>query len=141
MEKDSSGNERVFDAGPERNKDLPGDPMTFAVIGAAQRVHRALGPGFKEATYHQALMVELNSIDIKFESQAQFEVVYKGVKCGHYQPDLVVEKRVIIELKAVSDLESDHFAQTVSYLRASGLPVGLLINFGEKSLTWRRFRN
>ena len=115
--------------------------MTFAIIGAAQKVHRMLGPGFKEDTYHKALMVELADLEIEFVSQPHYDVVYQGVHCGKYQPDLVAENRVVIELKAVSDLAGDHFAQTISYLRASGLPVGLLINFGQKSLTWRRFRN
>jgi GxxExxY protein len=67
--------------------------------------------------------------------------MYEGVLCGKYQPDIVVENRVVLELKAVSALADEHIAQALSYLRASGLSVALLINFGSKSLTWKRFQN
>ena len=122
----------------QKKRDIQ-DPLTYAIIGAAIKVHGALGPGFTEDTYHKALMVELAEQEIEFVCQPYYDVVYQGVRCGKYQPDLVAENRVVIELKAISDLAGDHFAQTISYLRASGLPVGLLINFGQKSLTWRRF--
>lgn len=130
-----------FEEGPHATRQSQSDPMTFSIIGAAQKVHRTLGPGFKEDTYHKALMVELAARDIKFVSQPYYDVLYQGVHCGKYQPDIVIESRVVIELKAISELASDHLAQAISYLRASGLPVGLLINFGQKSLIWKRFRN
>jgi GxxExxY protein len=117
------------------------DPLTYGIIGAAQKVHRTLGPGFKESTYHKALTKELMIKEIAFASQPQYEVFYEGVLCGTYQPDLIVSNTVLLELKAVSAVAAEHEAQTISYLRASGLQVALLINFGAKSLEYRRFQN
>jgi len=79
--------------------------------------------------------------EVGFVSQPQYEVSYEGMLCGTYQPDLVVYDTVLLELKAVSALAAEHKAQTISYLKASGLPVALLINFGATSLEYRRFQN
>ena len=117
------------------------DPVTYAIIGAAQKVHRTLGPGFSESTYQAAMERELAMRSVTFESQRQFEVQYEGVPCGTYIPDLVVAKEVIVELKAVDVFASQHLAQAVGYLRASGLRIGLLLNFGAGSLQVKRFRN
>ena len=141
MEEDNAGDDNGSVMESDRRRTPIQDPLTFAIIGAAQKVHRALGPGFKESTYQHALEVELNSCKIRFTIQPEFDVIYEGVLCGRYQPDIVVEDRVVLELKAVSSLADEHVAQAVSYLRASGLPVALLINFGAKSLTWKRFQN
>lgn len=78
---------------------------------------------------------------ISFESQREFEVFYEGMLCGTYRPDIVVEGKVIVELKAVAGTIKEHRAQTISYLKASALPVALLINFGSASLHVRRFDN
>ena len=114
-----------------------------AVDGVDLLVRRGqtLGPGFKESTYQHALEVELKTCEIRFAIQPEYDVMYEGVLCGKYQPDIVVENRVVLELKAVSALADEHIAQALSYLRASGLSVALLINFGSKSLTWKRFQN
>jgi GxxExxY protein len=117
------------------------DPLTYGLIGAAQKVHRTLGPGFKESTYHKALTKEFMIKDIAFASQPQYQVYYEDMLCGVYQPDLVVMNTVLLELKAVSAIAPEHRTQTISYLKASGLQVALLINFGARSLEYRRFQN
>ena len=115
--------------------------LTHTIIGVAQKVHRTLGAGFTESTYHNALSRELMIREISFESQRQFEVYYERMLCGTYRPDMVVEGTVIVELKAVANMAKEHRAQTISYLKASGLSVALLINFGSVSLQVRRFEN
>lgn len=117
------------------------DPLTYEIIGAAQKVHRVLGPGFTEATYHSALCKELVVRNIPFESQREFEVYYEKALCGTYRPDMVIDNKVIVELKAVSELAKEHRAQTISYLKASGLGTALLVNFGGASLEFRRLKN
>jgi len=117
------------------------DPLTYAIIGAAQKVHRPLGAGFLESTYARALTKELMDQKIPFVSQPEYEVHYENVLCGTYRPDVVVQNKVILELKAVSALGKEHIAQAISYLKASGLPVALLINFGAPSLEFHRFQN
>ncbi len=125
----------------DRTKQAVRDPVTYTIIGAAQKVHSALGPGFSESTYHAAFCKELILRDIPFESQREFEVYYEKTLCGTYRPDLVIMDTVIVELKAVSELCKEHRVQTLSYLKASELSVGLLINFGSASLEWRRLVN
>jgi GxxExxY protein len=114
--------------------------LTYALIGAAQKVHGQLGPGFSEAVYHNGLCKELMLRKIPFESQREFTVAYEGMICGTFRPDLTVEDSVIVELKAVADLNNEHVAQTVSYLKASGLTGALLLNFGTRSLQVRRLK-
>ncbi|MCE5327196.1 MAG: GxxExxY protein [Planctomycetaceae bacterium] len=117
------------------------DPITFRVIGAAQKVHRALGTGFIERTYHVALCRELALQGILFSQEFEYQVFYEGTLCGTYRCDLVVENEVIVELKAVRELATEHRVQTISYLKASGLSRAILINFGAASLEVRRFIN
>ncbi len=121
--------------------DDPINALTYAVIGAAQKIHGTLGAGFTESTYHKALSKELMLTGISFESQREFKVFYEGMLCGTYRPDMVVEEKIIVELKAVVNTIKEHRAQTISYLKASELPVALLINFGSASLQVRRFEN
>lgn len=104
--------------------------LTHAIIGAAMEVHRTLGPGLLESAYEQCLARELTVRDIFFERQIPLPVVHKDVKleCG-YRIDLVVDKRVIVELKAVDTLAPIHDAIVLTYLRLSGCKIGLLINF------------
>ena len=117
------------------------DPLTYAIIGAAQKVHMTLGPGFTESTYHAALSKELMLQEIPFQTQQEFEVFFEGTLCGTYRPDMVVGEKVVVELKAVSELAKEHRAQTISYLKASGLSRALLLNFGAASLEVRRLIN
>ena len=106
------------------------DELTGQIIGAAVRVHRALGPGLLESAYEACLVYELREAGLKVEQQKPLPVVYRGVKldCG-YRLDLVIEDVVIIEIKAMERLMPAHTAQVLSYLKLSGHKVGLLINF------------
>jgi len=114
------------------------DPLSSKVISAAVQVHKALGPGFLEGVYEEALKIELASRDIRFEAQKQTEVVYAGKVVGNHVLDLLVEDQLVIELKAVSDLKDVHFAQVRSYLKATGCKVGLLMNFGRAKIAVKR---
>ena len=110
---------------------LPADveEMLSRVIGAAIEVHRHLGPGYLESTYHRALCVELRLRGIPFEYKRSIKVNYKGQQIVGQQLDLIVDSKVVVEIKAVSQLEEIHSKQVVAYLRATGLRAGLLINF------------
>lgn len=111
------------------------DPMTAAVIGAAIEVHPALGPGLLENAYEECLCHELHLQQIAFERQVSLPVSYKAVKqdCG-YRLDLVVQRRLIVEIKAVDALHPLHQAQLLTYLKLSGLRLGLLLNFNSAVL-------
>lgn len=104
--------------------------LTDSIIGAAIEVHRELGPGLLESAYHQCLCHELTLRGLSWKSQVPLPVVYKGVKldCG-YAMDIVVEQLVVVELKTVETLLPVHEAQMITYLKLSGLHVGLLVNF------------
>jgi len=110
--------------------------LTEKIIGAAIEVHRALGPGLLESAYEACLVHELIQRGLGVERQKPMPITYKEIRldCG-YRLDLVVEEKVIVELKAVDRLAAIHEAQTLSYLKLSGCPVGLLINFNEAVLT------
>jgi GxxExxY protein len=110
--------------------------LTEAIIGAAIAVHRELGPGLLESAYEACLIFELAERGFQLERQKELPVVYKGVRidCG-YRMDVVVEDRVVLELKAVERLEPIHEAQLMSYLKLSGKHVGLLINFNVTQMT------
>jgi GxxExxY protein len=108
--------------------------LTEAVIGAAIEVHRVLGPGFLESLYENALCVELVRRAIPFVRQAAFPVLYKGTLIGETRLDMLVDGRVLVELKATAGHASIHLAQVLSYLSATGLTLGLLINFNVLSL-------
>ena len=112
------------------------DELTNEIIGAAIEVHRALGPGLLESTYEGCLLHELAERELYTERQKALPVVYKGfhIDCG-YRIDLLVEREVIVELKAVARIEPIHEAQLLSYLKLSGCHIGLLINFNVKQLT------
>jgi GxxExxY protein len=109
--------------------------VTEAVIGAAIEVHKTLGPGFLESIYEEALCVELTLRGVRFTRQAPVAVDYKGHRIGENRLDLLVEDNVVVELKAVDALAPVHTAQMISYLKASGCRIGLLINFNVKRLT------
>jgi GxxExxY protein len=117
------------------------EPDTREVIGCAIDVHRELGPGFVESVYQNALIVSLHRKGIPFESERGVTVWYHGVEVGHHRLDMVVRSRVVVEIKAVQDLAEIHFAQLRSYLRASGLGIGLLLNFKAPMLEIRRVVN
>jgi GxxExxY protein len=105
------------------------DEMAHAVIGATIEVHRQLGPGFLESVYEEALCVELTDREIFFERQKEINVLYKGRLIGRQRIDLMIGQSLIVELKTVEALADIHTAQVISYLKATGLSLGLLINF------------
>ncbi|HTP08144.1 MAG TPA: GxxExxY protein [Anaerolineae bacterium] len=103
----------------------------YAIYGAAIEVHKELGPGFLEAVYQEALEIELQSRDIPFESQKPLPIRYKGrLLKKEYVADLVCYGKIIVELKSIKELSEKEEAQTLNYLKATGLRLGLLINFG-----------
>jgi len=112
--------------------------LTFAVIGAAMEVHKILGSGFLEAVYQAALERELTLRGIPFERKVKLPVTYKDVIVGIYEADLVIDNKFIVEIKAVSKFNSNHQAQAMHYLTATGLRLALLLNFGTGSLEHRR---
>ncbi|HEX9838721.1 MAG TPA: GxxExxY protein [Anaerolineales bacterium] len=112
--------------------------LTFAVIGAAMEVHRILGPGFLEAVYESALARELTLRGIPFGQQVRLPVSYKDVLVGEYIADFIIDGKLIVEIKAVSNFNSQHQAQAMHYLAATGLRLALLLNFGTGSLEHRR---
>ena len=110
------------------------DPLTQRIIGCAIEVHRELGPGLLEATYEEALCIELADTGVSFVRQSGIPVFYKGRLIGEHRPDLVVEGRVVVEVKSVERLIGVHQAQLLVYMRLLGLPVGLLLNFNSEVL-------
>ena len=115
--------------GPEWGH-LPHSDLTNLIIGAGFEVHNVLGTGFLEAVYTNALTVELRHRSVPVERNVVFEVVYRGVSVGRYVADLVVDQQVIVKTKVARAIDLAHRAQVSNYLRASGLAVGLVINFG-----------
>jgi GxxExxY protein len=114
------------------------EPLSGRIIEAVVAVHRALGPGFLESIYHSALRVALGQNGIPFESQKQVCIYFDGVEVGVHYLDLLVDGQIVVELKAVKALEAVHFAQVKSYLNATGLRVGLLLNFNDTTLVVKR---
>ena len=115
--------------------------ITGPVIGAAMEVHRILGPGFLESVYDEALAIELDLRKISYKRQYPIDIYYKDRLAKHFVCDFIVEDMVIVELKAISQLGNVEKAQILNYLKATKLPVGLLLNFGTKSLEYKRFAN
>jgi GxxExxY protein len=112
--------------------------ITYAINGAVFEVNSILGPGFIEKVYENALLIELKKRGLKAESQVPITVSYKGEVVGDYAADLLVEDKVIVELKTVENLDSVHEAQLLNYLKATGLHVGLLVNFKHKKADIKR---
>ena len=113
--------------------------LTQEVIGAAMEVHRELGSGFLEYVYEEALCYELNLRKISFERQKELDIYYKDLLIPRkYKPDLIVDDKVIVELKATLGLTEIEEAQLLNYLKATKIRVGLLLNFGKKSLEVKR---
>jgi GxxExxY protein len=109
------------------------------VVHAFHEVHHHLGPGYMESIYHNALIHELSQMSIPFEKERVIEVFYKGKKVGEHRLDLVVDGKIVIELKAVPNFHAAHEAQPISYLKATGIRLGFLVNFGRDSLQYKRF--
>lgn len=114
------------------------DKLTEKIIGCAMEVHRRLGPGYLESVYEKALMIELKLAGLSCLNQVPLNVNYRGEAVGEFVADIVVEERVIIELKACQAIHQRHEAQVVNYLVATGYDIGLLMNFGSDSLQFKR---
>ena len=114
--------------------------QTAGIISAAQAVHSFLGPGFRELIYQRALALELPGTGLEFEREVWINVYYRGQKVGRKRVDFVIGE-IMVELKAKSQFDDSDLIQTLSYLKASGFKVGLLLNFGTKKLEIRRFIN
>ena len=112
--------------------------ITYTINGAVFEINNILGPGFLEKVYEKALLVELKSRGMKAENQVPITITYKAEIVGEYFADIIVEDKVIIEIKTVEKLEKIHEAQVLNYLKATGLHVGLLVNFKHQKADIKR---
>jgi len=115
-----------------------GSSISSKVIDCAIEVSRRLGTGFLESVYENALCVELEKQSVKFRQQKALKVIYKGEIVGNFVTDIVIENKLLIELKVVSEIGSAHKAQVINYLKATGLPVALILNFGTPKMGVQR---
>ena len=117
---------------------LAHEELTGKIIAAAIQVHRTLGPGFIESVYEEAVVLELRRRGLSVQQQVEIHVLYEGVRVGRHILDLIIGDTIVVELKAVKDLDAVHFAVVRSYLRASGKQHGLLLNFAKTKLEIKR---
>ena len=120
------------------HRDKRGDSLSALIIECIIEVHRALGPGFLESIYQNALEIELQRRELKIEKEKELTIRYRDEIVGRHRLDLVVEDSVIIELKTVDDLSKAHYAQVRSYLAASNMTLGILVNFSAFKADFRR---
>ena len=128
------------------NEEYKYSALTGDIIGCAMRVHSALGNGFQELIYQRALEIEMKDVGLDYSREKAMPVLYKNHEIGTRRVDFLVEDVIVVELKAIIKLEDVHLAQAINYLEAFNLEIGLLLNFGAKSLQQkriinRRFRN
>ncbi len=117
------------------------EDITRRIIAAAMKVHSTLGNGFQEVIYQRAMVIEMPYQSLAFEREKEMSIYYRGVEIGTRRVDFFVEKLIMVELKAVIQLEDVHLAQAINYLEAYNMEIGLLINFGAKSLQFKRVHN
>ena len=117
------------------------DDLTYQIIGCAMKVHRTLGGGFKEVIYQRCLAIEMERAGIDFGREVEQTIYYEDIEVGTRRADFVVADRVVVELKAITALEDVHIAQAKNYVVAYDFEIGLLINFGGKSLEYKRIFN
>ena len=117
------------------------EELTKRIIGCAMKVHSILGNGFQEVIYQRALEIEMTLEGLNIEREKEMPVIYKGHNIGTRRVDFFVEGKIMVELKALTLLEDVHLAQAKNYLEAYNMEVGLLINFGENSLSFKRLTN
>ena len=114
------------------------DQLISEIIECAKRIRRQLGPGFLEKVYKNAMIVELRKLKLTYEAEKLIQVLYDGIVVGEYRTDIIVEGRLILELKATQDLSIANEIQLVNYLTSTGIDDGLLINFGSDKLQFKR---
>ena len=112
--------------------------LTYAIIGAAMEVHGILRAGFLESVYEEALAIEFGLRGVPYRRQAKLDVLYKGLNAGEFRADFLIDDKVVVELKATKQLTAIDEAQLINYLKGTGYPVGLLLNFGAQSLEHKR---
>jgi GxxExxY protein len=117
------------------------EEITRKVIGCAMQVHSTLGNGFQELIYQRALAIEMNYAGLPFKREKEMDIHYRGEKIGTRRVDFFVDGKIMVELKAVIQLEDVHLAQAMNYLEVYNMEIGLLINFGSKSLQFKRVHN
>lgn len=115
--------------------------LTHKIIGCAMEVHKHLGNGFQEVVYQRALAIEMQLQNIHFSREHEMSLQYKGYDVGTRRVDFFVEDKIMVEIKAIINLEDVHLAQAMNYVEAYNLEIGLLINFGAKSLQFKRVHN
>lgn len=120
------------------NPAYPESELTGKIIGCAMEVHRVLGNGFQEVIYQRAMAIEMATQGLQFVREQEMQIFYKGTHIGTRRVDFFVENKVMLELKAVIQLEDVHLAQAINYCEASGVELGLLLNFGSRSLQFKR---
>ena len=114
------------------------DELTYKIIGCAMKVHNTLGNGFQEVIYQRCLAIELEKQSINYEREKEITIFYEGFEVGTRRADFIIEEKIMVELKAIIQLEDVHLAQGLNYLTAYNLETGLLINFGLTSLQTKR---
>jgi GxxExxY protein len=117
------------------------EEITYKINGCAMKVHNTLGNGFQEVIYQRCLAIELNKAGLEFEREKEQDIFYEGIHVGTRRADFVVEGQIIVELKALINLEDVHLAQAKNYVVAYDFPIGLLINFGATSLQFKKVFN
>lgn len=117
------------------------EAVTHKIIGCAMKVHSTLGNGFQEVIYQRALAIEFEKQGLGYQREMEMIIHYDGVNIGTRRVDFFVEENIMVELKALIQLEDVHLAQAMNYCQAYNLPIGLLINFGAKSLQFKRVYN
>jgi GxxExxY protein len=117
------------------------EELTRKVIGCAMEVHKRLGNGFQEVIYQRALDIEMKLAHIEFAREMEMSIFYRDFEIGTRRVDFFVENKIMVEIKAITKLEDVHLAQAMNYLEAYKMEIGLLINFGSKSLEFKRVHN
>lgn len=135
----NQGNSKILKI-PVKTKEEQ-DKITHKIIGCAMEVHNILGNGFQEVVYQRALSIEMNLRNIEHQREFEMPLTYKGFDIGTRRVDFLVLNEISVEIKAIINLEDVHLAQAMNYLEAYNLPTGLLINFGARSLQFKRLFN
>lgn len=127
--------------GSDDRIDMKYEDITTKIIGCAMKVHSTPGNGFQEVIYQRCLEIEMNKADLMFSREYEMPIMYDGIEVGTWRVDFLVEEKISVELKALIALDDVHLAQAMNYLEAYNLEIGLLINFGARSLEFKRLHN